>query len=81
MPVSIPNRDFRKFQPQCSYHWMTSQPPVSIPNRDFRKFQLLSQIVERNARLFQSLIGILGNFNQEARRKTLKMEFWESFNP
>ncbi len=38
--VSIPNRDFRKFQ-LASKLYPKATIYVSIPNRDFRKFQLI----------------------------------------
>ncbi len=62
--VSIPNRDFRKFQHECTDLGVSVLLLVSIPNRDFRKFQRHPLYFLYYCKVkFQSLIGILGNFN------------------
>ena len=60
--VSIPNRDFGGFQLNiCSI----ILPPgfVSIPNRDFGGFQQVIEFFLNPKLKFQSLIGILVDFN------------------
>ncbi|PPT11340.1 Epoxyqueuosine (oQ) reductase QueG [Geitlerinema sp. FC II] len=61
--VSIPQRDFGEFQPeQNGVRRVTDE--VSIPQRDFGEFQPSSSSWSNPLQLFQSLKGILVNFNR-----------------
>ncbi len=62
--VSIPDRDFNRFQ-RTRYALVTpgAGDVVSIPDRDFNRFQLKAAQVLFCNFSFQSLIGILIDFN------------------
>ncbi|PPT09116.1 Epoxyqueuosine (oQ) reductase QueG [Geitlerinema sp. FC II] len=60
--VSIPQRDFGEFQPS-SMRANIAKTSVSIPQRDFGEFQLKFERIPAQRDEFQSLKGILVNFN------------------
>ena len=61
--VSIPQRDFREFRVE---EFLENQSVmfVSIPQRDFREFRASRKTVHLIVHQFQSLKGILGNFEK-----------------
>ncbi|PPT09136.1 Epoxyqueuosine (oQ) reductase QueG [Geitlerinema sp. FC II] len=66
--VSIPQRDFGEFQLETGWGF-TSNQAVSIPQRDFGEFQLAVKTpVPTLTDSFQSLKGILVNFNGDRLR-------------
>ena len=61
--VSIPQRDFGEFQPELAAFLGLAKQPVSIPQRDFGEFQRGEIEAMEFINRFQSLKGILVNFN------------------
>ena|SRR5919202_1033016 len=60
--VSIPDRDFSRFQPSGPLARL-GIGSVSIPERDFSRFQLGEDAIALRSTAFQSLKGILVDFN------------------